>query len=141
MWLLRDTKMAGDEKGATLVGQLAALGIIGLALIMLLVGLASSGRGLALVQERVMAANCARRQMEAIKAASYRANPTVAPYPTVATTGIYSASVEVSYWISTTFQSAVPGQDYGLQFITVTVYSILDPGEPVLTLEDYKGDR
>ena len=133
--------MATEERGTTLVGELVTLAIIGLALIMLLAGLASSGRGLALVQARVMASNCARRQMEAIKAASYRANPTVEPYPTVETTGIYSASVEVSYWISTTFQSPVPGQDYGLQFITVTVYSILDLSEPVLTLENFKGDR
>ena len=131
----------GEERGVTLIGQLATLAIMGIAVIVLLSGLSSGSRGISLVQERVTTSNYARRQMEAIKAATYRANPAVDPYPPVPAPGIYTATVSVSYWVSPTFQATVPDPDQGLQFITVTIESTLDPGTALFTLEDYKAER
>ena len=136
----RSITIAG-ERGATLIGQLAALAVMGIAVMILLSGLSSGSRGISIVQERVTASNYARHQMEAIKAAAYRANPTIQPYPMVPAPGIYTATVAVSYWVSPTFQGTVPATDEGLQFITVTVESTMDPGTDLFNLEDYKSDR
>lgn len=129
------------ERGSTFIGQLVALAIVGSALVLLLGAFAPSGTGVAVVRQRVSAENYARKQMEAIKAAPYQPNPTVQPYPTVAMNPGYSATIEVSYWISATqiFSSTV--NDDGLQHITVKVYSVSRPGAPLVTLEDYKGER
>ena len=136
----RSITIAG-ERGATLIGQLATLAIMGIAVIVVLSGLSSGSRGISLVQERVTTSNYARRQMEAIKAATYRADPLSEPYPPVPAPGIYTATVAVSYWVSPTFEAAAPYPDQGLQFITVTIESTLDPGTALFTLEDYKAAR
>ena len=138
---MKRTLVISGERGATLVGQLAALAVMGIAVVVLLSGLASGSRGISIVQERVTASNYARHQMEAIKASTYRANPTVLPYPVVPAPGIYTTTVAVSYWVSPTFQTTIPGEDSGLQLITVTVESTLDPGEDLFALEGYKAVR
>ena len=131
------------ERGSTLAGALVSLMIIGVALAILVAGLALSSVGAADVEKQVSAETCARRQMEAIKAAPYRPNPTVEPYPTVPITGPYTLTIEVRYWLSPTgpFVDTPPAEDSGLQRIAIKVYSIKAPSEPVFVLEDYKGER
>lgn len=130
-----------QERGSTFVTELVALAIVGLALLILLSAFSPGSAGVAVVQQRVTAENLARGQMETIKAAPYQANPTTVPYPTVSAPSNYTLDIEVSYWVSPTFTSSVPGVDQGLQWITVTVHSLQREGKAVFSLEDYKGDR
>ncbi len=131
------------ERGTTLVGELLAIAIIGTVVVVLLSGLSASGLGVAVVRQRVTAENYARQEMEAIKMASYRANPTTVPYPMVTISAPYSMSVGVRYWISPTFTVSVPvsGTDQGLQEITIDVYAEQATTSPVFTLQGYKGER
>jgi len=133
--------MRANQRGTTLIGELLALTIIAGALVLLLTGLSTSSMGVAIQEQRVAAENYARRQMEAIKAAPYQADPTAVPYPTVAVTGVYSIRVEVSYWISPTgpFTPTVQAES-GLQGLQVRVYG-QNATQPMFTLEDYKADQ
>ena len=131
------------EGGYTLVGVLVALVIIGAAIMVLLSALSTAGRGVGIMNRRVTAENLACAQMEVIKGANYRANPTVQPYPTIALPSSYTMTIEVSYWVSPTFQSDVPApaDDEGLQRLEIAVYSEMQPGAPLFVLQGYKGER
>jgi len=135
--------MRRREAGATLVGELVALLIIGLVLVALLSGLSTSSAGVAAMRQRVTAENLARRQMETIKAAPYRVNPTVEPYPLAPATEGYTVTVAVRYWLTPTFTITVPitETDQGLQEMTVSVFTARSPDEPVFVLQGYKGKR
>lgn len=131
------------QRGATLVSELIALAIIGMVIMILLSGISTAGRGVMVVRERVKAENYARQQLEAIKAAPYRVNPTLEPYPTIPVQSRYTVTVSVRYWISPTFTTIVPSaeEDQGLQEITIAVYGERDMTEPVFRLQGYKGNR
>lgn len=132
--------MMREQRGGSLVGDLVTLAIVGAALLIMLMGLSTSSGSVALVEQRVSAENYARQQIELIKQAAYRPNPTAQPYPTVQPSGIYTHSVEVTYWISATqtFSGSPPTPDNGMQKITVRVYG---NGRPLFVLEDYKVNR
>ena len=131
--------MLSTESGSTLVGELVALGILGMALAVLLSAICTSMMGTAIVEQRVVAENLARTQLEAIKAAGYQEDPAAIPYPTIPVADTYSLTVAVTHWISPTgpFTDAQPS-DCGMQRITVTVNH---NGEPVSRLEGFKVDR
>lgn len=135
--------MGGRETGASLVGELVALLIIGLVLVALLSGLSTSSASVAAMRQRVTAENLARRQMEAIKAAPYRLNPTVQPYPLAPVTEGYTVTVAVRYWLTPTFTTTVPitETDQGLQEMTVSVATEHAPDKTLFVLQGYKGDR
>lgn len=135
--------MGGRETGVSLVGELVALLIIGLVLVALLSGLSTSSASVAAMRQRVTAENLARRQMEAIKAAPYRLNPTVQPYPLAPVTEGYTVTVAVRYWLTPTFTTTVPitETDQGLQEMTVSVFTWRAPDAPTFVLQGYKGDR
>ena len=121
--------MIREERGTSFTSDLLALAIIGVALTVLITGLSTTGSGVLVVKQQVSAQNYARQQMEAIKDAEYQADPTAVPYPTVSPIEAYSVSVEVS------------SIEDGLQLITVEVYSAQELDQPLLVLEDYKGNR
>jgi type II secretory pathway pseudopilin PulG len=133
--------MRTGERGNTLVGELVALAIVGAAVMMLLGAFGPSSRGVSLVRRRVVAENLARRQMETIKGAEYQSD-----YPTldIENRRNYSVGLDVSYWISTTGPFTVatpaPGEDSGLQCITVTV-SYTPSNRLLYELVSYKGRR
>ncbi len=129
-----------DQRGGSLVGDLVTLAIVGAALLIMLIGLSTSSGSVALVEQRISAENYARQQMELIKQASYRPNPTAQPYPTIQPTGPYTHSVEVTYWLSATqtFSESLPATDNGMQKIRVQVYG---SGKLLFALEDYKVNR
>ncbi len=129
------------QRGYTLLSVLVALAIIGAALMILLSALSTTSRGVSAVNARVVAENLSRAQMEAIKGAEYRANPTTQPYPTIALPSAYSMTIEIDYWVLSTFQSSVPTEDQGLQRIEIETYAARRPGSPVFVLQGYKGDR
>ena len=132
--------MLQDQRGGSLVGDLVTLAIIGTALLIMLSGLSTSSGSVALVEQRISAENYARQQMELIKQAEYRANPTAQPYPTIQPSGPYTHSVEVTYWLSATqtFSGSPPATDDGMQKIAVQVYG---NGKLLFALEDYKVNR
>lgn len=138
------TRVLRGQRGVSLLGELVAIAIIALALVIFVLGLAASGQGVRLVDYRVSAENLARRQMELIKAAPYQANPTVVPYPTLVAPTRFTIETEVAYWIpepTATFQESLPETDHGLQRITVRIVSVSDPDAPVFTLQGYKGNH
>ena len=135
--------MLKSETGLSLISELIALAIIGIALMILASGISTSGAGVVVVDQRVHAEALARRQMEAIKAQTYSPNPTAVPYQKVSSSGNYTTTIAVSYWLTPTgpFQGTLPEADGELQWITVTVYSALEPNDPLYVLESYKGAR
>ena len=137
---LKAVIMLSGDSGSTLVGELVAVAILGLALVVLLSAVSTGLMGMAIVEKRVVGENLARRQLEAIKAADYQANPIGLPYPTIPVAGAYSVTVTVTHWISPTgpFTTAAQSPDSGLQCITVTVSH---DGEPATRLEGLKVRR
>ena len=133
--------MRSNERGFSLIEELVALAIIAAAVMMLLAAFSPSSKGVALIRRRVTAQAIARSQMEAIKAAPYRSNPAVDPYPAVQSTSGYSLTVDVGYWVSPTFTTEFPETDGGLQKIAISVYALAVPQTPMCVLEGYKGDR
>lgn len=135
--------MSARQAGASLVGELVALFIVGLVLVALLSGLSTSSAGVAAMRQRVTAENLARRQMETIKAAPYRINPTAQPYPLAPVPEGYTVTVAVRYWLTPTFTTTVPvtETDQGLQEMTVSVFTWRAPDRPTLVLQGYKGKR
>ena len=139
IWLKAVIMLSGDS-GSTLVGELVAVAILGLALVVLLSAISTGMMGMAIVEKRVAGENLARRQLEEIKAADYQANPTVQPYPAIPVDGPYSVTVTVTHWVSPTgpFATAMQSPDSGLQCIAVTVSH---DGEPAARLEGFKVRR
>jgi type II secretory pathway pseudopilin PulG len=139
------------QRGSTLVGELIALTIMGVTLVIFMSGLSTTSAGVGLIEQRVSAENYARQQMELVKAAAYQPNPTAAPYPTVAVrcpesapacTPVYRVQTDVTYWHedTQTFTSTQPSPEAGLQKVRVQVYSAQRPGLPVFTLEGLKAE-
>jgi type II secretory pathway pseudopilin PulG len=132
------------ERGSTLIGQLLALALIGIALVTFVTGLSTSSLGVRVVEQRVSAENLARTQMELVKAAPYSPNPTAVPYPSVSASAVqgYSILTTVTYWNGSTFVSSPPGagDERNLQRIRVEVSTTLQ-GQRAFVLEDYKGNR
>ncbi len=133
-WLKAVIMLSGDS-GSTLVGELVAVAILGLALVVLLSAISTGMMGMAIVEKRVAGENLARRQLEEIKAAEYQEN-----YPAIPVDGPYSVTVTVTHWISPTgpFTTAAQSPDSGLQCIAVTVSH---DREPVTRLEGFKARR
>ncbi len=134
IWLKAVIMLSGDS-GSTLVGELVAVAILGLALVVLLSAISTGMMGMAIVEKRVAGENLARRQLEEIKAAEYQEN-----YPAIPVDGPYSVTVTVTHWISPTgpFTTAAQSPDSGLQCIAVTVSH---DREPVTRLEGFKARR
>jgi type II secretory pathway pseudopilin PulG len=135
--------MHGRQAGVTLVGELVALAIIGTVIAILLTGLSTSSSSVAATRQRITAENYARRQMETIKAAPYRRDPTAAPYPMASVAGGYTVTVGIRYWLTPTFRTTVPTTvtDQGLQEVTVSVFTWRAPQQPTFVLQGYKGNR
>jgi len=137
---LKAVIMLSGDSGSTLVGELVAVAILGLALVVLVGAISTGMMGMAIVEKRVVGENLARRQLETIKAAEYREDPIGLPYPTIPVADPYSVTVTVTHWMSPTgpFTTAMQSPDSGLQCITVTVNH---DGEPATRLEGFKVRR
>ncbi len=128
-----------SERGSLLISELIAVAIIALALIVLIIALATGSQGALSVRQRAAAESMAMEQIELIKSVPYSTDPS--DYPLVANEDPYSVDLTVMFWNGSDFQATTPTEDLGLQKVTVEVYSSLFAGSPVLILEDYKADH
>ena len=133
-----------DERGMGLVEVLVSVAIVAIVFTALLTALSTATVGVATVRERVTAQTLARAQLECIQDHTYTEDATPTDYTTgcpaySATLPAYHTELDISYWDSSTeaFTSA-PGDDGGMQWITVTVYY---NGESVFTIGKYKAER
>lgn len=127
-----------DQSGTTLVEELVTIAIIGMGIVVLVAMVTTGVLGVRQVDDQVTADNLARSQLELIKDASYQADPTSSPYPSVSAVSGYSVSVGIEYWHAgnASFQSSL--RNDGLQRITVTVTS---GGSTLAQTAEYKVDR
>jgi type II secretory pathway pseudopilin PulG len=115
------------QRGLGLVETLAAVAILGTAVVSFTVALSAGSIAVGEHDGEVVAQGLAQSQLEYTK--SYAYNPGATTYPPVAAPGGYSISVGVN---------AVPNTDSDIQKITVTVTR---GGEEILEVEDYKVNR
>jgi len=124
-WLARF--LVWDETGFGLVESLAAVAILGVAVVALVIGLSTGSVTVREGNQEVVAQSLVQTQLEYIK--SYPYDPEATTYPTVDAPEGYSISVEVS---------SVPGTDTDIQKITVTISR---DEVAILSVEDYKVNR
>jgi type II secretory pathway pseudopilin PulG len=118
-------KIIKNERGASLVEAVIALGLLGLIATTFLMAIFIATKSIAIADERTTAESLARTQMESVKQQEYDYG------------GIYLEITTPDSYEST---FTVEDIETGLQKITVT---IRHPGEvePILTLEGYKVDE
>jgi type II secretory pathway pseudopilin PulG len=130
----RQRTQSRGEAGDSLIEILAAVAIIAMTLTVLVLSLSTGALGVRTANRLTTATNLAAAQLESIKATEYVTG--TASYPTIPTDG-YTISQEISYWDGTSFTS-VPGDDSGMQWITVTVsYG----GDALVIIGNYKVNR
>lgn len=150
-----------NEKGFTLIEVIVALALLGIISIAFLGALATASKAIIIADERATAESLARSQMEYVKNQVYSDNqwsyevtdssrtPSVAPSwwdppdnPPLLSSNYAGYSVEVKaedFDADNDGNIEVPGEDEGIQKITVTVEH--PDGETVIILEDYKVER
>ena len=106
---------------------MVAVAIVSIALVVFITALSTGVRGVATVNEQVIAENVARSQLEYTKSQEYIIAP--ASYDTITPPDDFTVSAEAS---------PIPDLGDGIQRITITVYH---NGEVVLVVEDYKVNR
>lgn len=126
--LLRRIARIRQQEGMSLVAVLVALAITAGAVIMFLSSLSTGSKAVGVVNERTIADNVARSQLEYTKSQPYAPVPT--SYDSITSVPPYfTVSVEAT---------AVTDRDENIQKIAVTVYH---NGEPVLLIEGFKVNR
>ncbi|MCL5074500.1 MAG: hypothetical protein M1136_02450 [Chloroflexi bacterium] len=113
------------EKGETIAEVLVALAFVAIIILPLLNAMSGSALATRLSDEKAIAANIARSQIEYIKNQTYNSTPTA--YSLVATPPDYAVDITTSTTVSTDLQKIV---------VRVSHY-----GKVILTLEDYKVNR
>lgn len=134
-------KFRGNEAGLLLIEALMATAVLGLIAVAFLTGLATITKATSIADEQATAESLTRIQMEYIKSQDYidYADPGHGEYEVVAAPANYSIEPSAIPVAPDTGQPLPPGEDEGIQKITVTVKR---GGEKsVLIVEDYKVDR
>jgi len=116
-----------SERGFGLVESLAAVAILGVAVVALIIGLSTGSVTVREGNQETVAQSLVQTQLEYIKSCPYA--PGATTYPTVDTPEGYSISVGVG---------SIPHTDTDIQKITVTISR---GEEGILTVEDYKVNR
>ncbi|MGD0766128.1 MAG: hypothetical protein ABR978_07460 [Dehalococcoidia bacterium] len=106
---------------------LIAVAILGLTLTVLLAALSTGSMAVSRADERAVAENLARSQLEYTKSQAYVLLPAV--YATVTPPAGYAVAVDAT---------AVPGADTAIEKITV---SVSRDGRSLLSVEDFKVNR
>jgi len=130
-----------NEGGVTLLETLVALALLGLVAVALLSGLTTAARATFIADEQATAESLARSEIEYIKGQEYetagqyqhRAQREGFAMPTGYTTDTTVNSIDPA-----TGETVPPGQDQGIQKITVTVEH---NGNHIITVESYKAQR
>ena len=126
-WLVKAKVWLQDEKGLGLVESLAAVAILGVAVVAFVAALSTGSLAVREGDQEAVAQSLARTQLEYVK--SYTYDPEATTYPAVDTPEGYTVSVEVS---------SIPDTDTDIQKITVTISR---DGDDILIVEDYKVNR
>ena len=127
-WLARAKAcLVWDERGFGLVEALAAVAILGVAVVAFVVGLSTGSVTVREGNQELVAQSLAQTQLEYVKGYTY--GPAATTYPAVDTPEGYSICVEVG---------SIPDTDTDIQKITVTISR---DEEDILTVEDYKVNR
>jgi prepilin-type N-terminal cleavage/methylation domain-containing protein len=134
---LHPIKARTDACGMTLIEVLIALAIMGLVAIVFLGGMQASYTSNTVNQQRVVAEDLAKSQLEYVKGQTY--DPTNNPPQYLLMTG-----VPTGYYVQLTSARLDPksdgtGNDDGLQEITIKVYKGSDAsGSLLITVKGYK---
>jgi type II secretory pathway pseudopilin PulG len=123
---LRRIKVQG-ERGLGIVESLAAVAVLGAAVVAFIVALSTGSLAVREVDEETVAQSLARSQLEYIK--DYPYNSAATTYPKVETPEGYTVSVAVS---------SIPETNTDIQKITVIISR---ESEDILTVADYKVNR
>jgi len=127
-WLARAKAcLVWDERGFGLVETLAAVAILGVAVVAFVGGLSSGTIAVREGNQELVAQSLAQTQLEYVKGYPYDSAATT--YLTVHTPEGYSICVEVG---------SIPDTDTDIQKIMVTISR---DEEDILTVEDYKVNR
>ncbi len=127
-WLSRAKAcLVGDERGFGLVETLAAVAILGVAVVAFVIGLSTGSVTVREGNQELVAQSLAQTQLEYVK--DYPYDPAATTYPTVDTPEGYSIGVEAG---------SISDTDTDIQRITVTISR---DGEAILTVKDYKVNR
>jgi hypothetical protein len=126
-WLKGIKIWAKGERGLGVVESLAAVAVLGTAVVAFIVALSTGSIAAREVDQETVAQSLVRTQLEYIKSFPY--DPAATTYPNVDTPEGYTISVEVS---------SVPDTDTNIQKITVTISR---EKEEILTVADYKVNR
>jgi type II secretory pathway pseudopilin PulG len=148
-------KIIKNEKGASLVEAIIALGLLGLIATAFTMAIFVSTKSIMIADERTNAESLARAQMEYVKQQVYIYNDTEWEYDPLNLVGTqYSEGTPYSIWSVDSSDSIVEGvvavpwdsqsdvyatPDVGLQKITIKIFHGDD--NEVLTLEGYKVDE
>ena len=119
--------LVGNERGFGLVETLAAVAILGVAVVAFVLGLSTGSITVREGNQGLVAQSLAQTQLEYVK--DYPYDPAATTYPTVDTPEGYSIGVEAG---------SIPDADTDIQRITVTISR---DGEAILTVKDYKVNR
>ena len=133
-------KLRGKESGAALLETLVALAILGLVAVAFLSGLSTAARATFIADEQATAESLGRSEIECVKSQEYE---TAGQYQNRVGQGFvmpagYTTDTTVNSIDPDTGEPESPGNDQGIQKITVTVEH---NGNSIITIEGYKVDR
>lgn len=126
-WFRRIKVWLQDETGLGLVETLAAVTILGAAVIAFIIALSTGSLAVRETSQETVSQSLVRSQLEYIK--NYAYNPLATTYPEV--TGVEGYDILVTV-------SSIPDTNTDIQKITVTISR---DGEEILMAEDYKVNR
>ena len=133
-------KFMSTESGVTLLETLVALAILGFVAVAFLSGLTTAARATFIADEQATAESLARSEIEYVKsqeyepAGQYQYRVQREEFETAG----YTTDTTVDSIDPDTGETLQPGQDEGIQKITVTVER---NGNPIITVESYKAQR
>ena len=126
-WLRRIKVWVQGERGLGIVESLAAVAILGAAVVAFIIALSTGSLAVREVDQETVAQSLVRTQLEYIKGYPY--DPAAITYPKVDVPEGYTISVEVS---------SIPDTNTDIQKITVTISR---DREEILNVADYKVNR
>ena len=127
-----------EQAGFSLAEELISLSILAFSVGVVITGIFTATQGTKVKHGSVSSQNLSRSQMELVLDASYQADPTAVPYPTVEPAAGYTVEVEVEYWTAPSGPFTSTVRDDGLQRVTV---SVSDGGGQLQQLQAYVVDR
>jgi Tfp pilus assembly protein PilV len=112
-----------DDSGSSLVDILLAVGIMGVAMASIVGGMMTASIGADVSRQTAEAQQLTRTYAESVAADTYVGCATSYPATGFSLPAGFVRTTVVTYWNGTTFASACPATDSGLQRVSVTIKS------------------